>query len=301
MRLSVIITSYNEGDEVLKTIESVRANTSDCEIILVDDASTDGSCPDSLVVSRILRHDTRQGVVPSRMCGVRAAVGDCYAFLDAHQRVSEGCLNRCAELALESRCITYPDVIGFGHPDRKLHGAVMLQREGGAKDGVFDAKWRRRNPRDPVSRISSMISPGYVIPASCFESVRWSDGMENFGGSEPGVSVKAFFTDTDILHLCGPSAHHLFKGGRGSGFACSWAREACNHAITARVCFTDRTWRNYWVPQVFSKWLSAECLEWFDQEIAVRQHKQFQAIKQRPDSEFWRGVQHKPAPEGVSD
>lgn len=44
-RLSVVITAYNEGEELGRTIESVRAHTEQSyEIIVVDDGSTDGSC-----------------------------------------------------------------------------------------------------------------------------------------------------------------------------------------------------------------------------------------------------------------
>ncbi len=42
-RLSVVITAYNEGEELGRTIESVRAHTEQSyEVIVVDDGSTDG-------------------------------------------------------------------------------------------------------------------------------------------------------------------------------------------------------------------------------------------------------------------
>ena len=43
--ISVIIAAYNEGSEVAATVESVRTNTRDLkEVLVVDDASSDGSC-----------------------------------------------------------------------------------------------------------------------------------------------------------------------------------------------------------------------------------------------------------------
>ena len=63
-RISVIITAHNEGEELRRTVESVRENTQQpFEIVLVDDGSTDGSCDgladDDLTV---IRHDERTGV-----------------------------------------------------------------------------------------------------------------------------------------------------------------------------------------------------------------------------------------------
>ncbi len=301
MQISIIITSYNEGPEVAATVESVRNNTNDCEIILVDDASTDESCSDDLRIDRCIRHDKRLGIVPSRRDGVAAADGDCFVFLDAHQRVIEDTLNKCAAIAIERQAITYPDVYGFAHPERALHGAVLGQAAAKDRFGLFDGTWRRRTPRDPISRCTTMIVPPYVIPRSLFLKVEWPYGMENFGASEPAISVRAFFADVDILHVCGPQATHFFKGGHGAGYSCSFAREVCNHAIVARTCFSDRTWCDYWRPQVFDRWLSADCLRWFDEEIAVSQQHAFQQIKQRPDTEFWRGLLHQPVPRGVSD
>ena len=43
--ISVIVTAHNEGSEVVRTLESIRANTpGPYEIVLVDDASTDDAC-----------------------------------------------------------------------------------------------------------------------------------------------------------------------------------------------------------------------------------------------------------------
>jgi glycosyltransferase involved in cell wall biosynthesis len=57
----VIITSFNEGGDVKATIDSVRANTTDVEVVLVDDGSTDGSCADA-GADVVIQHSERVGI-----------------------------------------------------------------------------------------------------------------------------------------------------------------------------------------------------------------------------------------------
>jgi len=294
--LSVIITSFNEGGDVAATIASVRQNTSDCEIIVVDDGSTDGSC-DQAGADKILRHDQRIGIAASRIDGIEAASGDCYAFLDAHQYPTEGCLNKCAEVAIQRQAIVCPCT--RGPKDRVQgngtiwtgHGSIMGQQP----NGLFVGRWRNRQPRDSLSRCSMMIVPGYVIPKSIYHQVAWLPQLQQWGGSEPCITVRAFFTDVDILHLCGPIARHLFRGKTEDGgivrpfsapFSVTWR----NHAHTARLCFDDATWQRYWWPGVFGKWGKREEEREFHTPEVIAQHSQFASYKQRSDEEFWRGL-----------
>ena len=114
MGISIIITSWNEGERLQPTIDSVFDNTKgDVEIVLVDDGSDDGSC--NIVNPRInvIRHDRRMGIVHSRREGSDAAQYECVAFLDGHQALSPECLNKCADLALERQAIVWPCVRGM--------------------------------------------------------------------------------------------------------------------------------------------------------------------------------------------
>ncbi|MBM4077059.1 MAG: glycosyltransferase family 2 protein, partial [Planctomycetes bacterium] len=71
-RLSVVMTAHNEGDEVRKTIDSIRtASSIPCSICVIDDASTDACC-DGVASDdiQVIRHDQRSGVARSRREGV---------------------------------------------------------------------------------------------------------------------------------------------------------------------------------------------------------------------------------------
>lgn len=286
MKISVIITSYNEGEEVKSTIDSVRQNTSNVEIILVDDASTDGSC-EEVGADILVRHDTRIGIAPSRIDGVAKATGEVYGFLDAHQRLTEGCFDECAKLAVERQAIVWPDVCGLGKSRWMGHGANMRQKQGN-KRGLFDGRWKRTKPLDRVSRCSTMIVPGYVVPSSIWPKIRLIDQLAQHGASEAALTVPAFFADIPILHLCEHLARHKFNSRMP--YNTSWKICARNHALVARVFFDEDTWKNYWWPKVFKRQLKTSDDQYFWQEQIVQRHKEFQSIKQRPDEEFWRGL-----------
>ena len=155
--VSVVITAHNEGEEVLRTIESVEANTkAPIEFIVVDDASTDGCC-DNLERDRlrVIRHDRRIGVAYSRNTASDVARGDVLVFLDGHQRVSAGCLDRCATVALANEAIVWPDVRTLHNFSSVGHGASFRL---GARGIPFTATWNNRKHGQPISKITSLRS-----------------------------------------------------------------------------------------------------------------------------------------------
>ena len=83
--LSVLLTAYNEGAEVLRTVRSIARNTrGEFEIIVVDDGSTDACCQglDDFGVA-VIRHERRLGVgaviAEEDPVGPRRGTGRCRA------------------------------------------------------------------------------------------------------------------------------------------------------------------------------------------------------------------------------
>ena len=286
-RLSVVITAYNEGEELGRTIESVRAHTEQpYEIIVVDGGSTDGSCvgieADDV---RVVRHDQRIGVAASRNDACAAARGEIFAFLDAHQRISPGCLDRCADIADAHQAIVWPDVRGLEDRGWTGHGARLSLCD---KHGFFAGQWVRRAPRHSLSSISMMIVPGYVMPRAVYGRVRWIGGLRGWGASEPAIAVKAFFLDIPILHLCGPLARHWFR--QELPYATPWEGVWRNHALVARVSFDDRSWFDYWLPHVFEPHLSEAVRGELQSPEVLAEREVFAAQKIRGDGEFFELV-----------
>lgn len=86
--VSVVIPVFNRARLVLRAIGSVLAQTfEDFELVVVDDASTDGLAGALALIRhpalRIIRHADRRGAGAARNTGVSASRGNLVAFLDS--------------------------------------------------------------------------------------------------------------------------------------------------------------------------------------------------------------------------
>jgi glycosyltransferase involved in cell wall biosynthesis len=88
LRLSVVIPCYNERDTLAQVLEAVRASPVSSEIVLVDDASTDGTrelIQSQLAdrVDRLVLHERNRGKGAALRSGFAAASGDVILIQDA--------------------------------------------------------------------------------------------------------------------------------------------------------------------------------------------------------------------------
>jgi GT2 family glycosyltransferase len=134
-RVSVVVASYN-GDQTLNScLTSLqRLNYPDCEIILVDDGSTDTTAKIAQAhpVVRLIRHPWNLGLSAARNTGIAAATGEIIAFTDADCRADEDWLRYLVGDLLNS------DFAGIGGPnllppeDSLVAAAVMVSPGGPA-------------------------------------------------------------------------------------------------------------------------------------------------------------------------
>jgi len=89
MNVSIVIPCYNEKNTIEKVVEAVRAApVAEKEIIVVDDASTDGTqevlrTKLSAAVDRIIYHPVNRGKGAALRSGFAAATGDVVLIQDA--------------------------------------------------------------------------------------------------------------------------------------------------------------------------------------------------------------------------
>lgn len=282
--VSVIITAHNEGDELSKTVRSIRQNsTAVAQTIVVDDASSDDCCEFAGRLNYVqqIRHETRFGVAPSRLNASNVATGRVMAFLDGHHQIEPGSIEQCAQLAATQNGIVCPDICGYDD-DVRLHGAYFTRN---VRQRYFSAEWKFRTPRQAVSRISSLKAPAYFIASDVYPKVKWSSLLSGWGGSEACLSLKAFFARVPILHLCGPLIRHKFK--KRFHYDVGWNEVWRNQAIIARVCFEDSTWYRYWLPEVFEPHLTTEAKMVLESDEIKLEQAEFAKFKVRSDREFW--------------
>ncbi|MDI6637640.1 MAG: hypothetical protein PWR07_1663 [Bacillota bacterium] len=86
--VSVIIPAHNESHTVASTVRAARAGAVaggfTCEVLVVDDGSTDGTAPAAAAAgARVVRMGCRSGKGAALTEGVMQAAGDVVVFLDA--------------------------------------------------------------------------------------------------------------------------------------------------------------------------------------------------------------------------
>jgi glycosyltransferase involved in cell wall biosynthesis len=102
LSLSVIVPAYN-AEATLGRVLPVwkRPGHGDCELIVVDDASTDGTAETaSRYADRVIRLAERRGPAAARNAGALASRGDILLFVDADVRVP----TRSADLVVPAFC-----------------------------------------------------------------------------------------------------------------------------------------------------------------------------------------------------
>lgn len=294
--VSFIVTSFDENDSLIATLRSIEAQrTLNYEIIVIDDGS---EIPTSVQLGcrsnlSLIRHGNRTGIATSRCEGATIASGNVLCFLDAHQIIEKNAVLECAELALSTQSIVCPDIADFDS-DVRRHGAYFTKC---AENGYFSAKWKQRKPISQYGRVSSLKAPAYFVPTSVYPAICWNKMLRGWGGSEAMISLKAFFADVPILHLCGPLIRHKFK--TQFHYPVGWDEVWRNHAIIARTCFDDETWNNYWLPRVFKEHLSEAVLMEMNSSEMMAERAQFVAFKVKSDAEFWTDLIFEPVPPEV--
>lgn len=140
MKLSFVIPVYNVENYLLECCESIlKQSTCDCELILVDDGSTDRS---SQIVDEIADayknvvavHKQNGGLASARNRGFDIASGEFVSFIDSDDRISGHCLlpilqeleKSSTDILFLDSCKFYPDgskkSVGYHIESKAING-----------------------------------------------------------------------------------------------------------------------------------------------------------------------------------
>jgi len=171
--VSAVIPLYNKAPHIKRAIDSVLAQTSPPdEIIVVDDGSTDGSgevvssIRDSRI--RLIRQENR-GDGAARNRGVQSAQGDLIAFLDADDVWKPRFLEVIQQLREK-----YPQAGAYGtafeiiQPDgsKRIPNFVILER--GQKEGIV-RNYVKKGISSFFGRAHPMCASSVAIPKNILE------------------------------------------------------------------------------------------------------------------------------------
>lgn len=162
MRFSVVIPVYNVADYLRGCVDSVLANDcSDCEIILVDDGSTDGICPalcDEIAAEHpgLIRviHQENRGLGGARNTGLEAARGEYLFFLDSDDTIVPDALSKLEEAIRNSGA----DIISFNLYSDDGEGTLKLIK---ANAFLSDEPFSLRERPDFLLSLPSAWSRGW--------------------------------------------------------------------------------------------------------------------------------------------
>ena len=211
MRFSVVVPVYNVAEYLQGCIDSILANDcSDCEIILVNDGSTDGVCPgicdeNAARHPGLIRviHQENRGLGGARNTGLEAAKGEYVLFVDSDDTLAPETFSVLSS-HIEK---THADIYSFNLYSHDGRGHRTLLETAPVHDGPFTlaenpeflyslpAAWARLWRRD------LFINTGVRYPARVwFEDIR--------------TSTKLFASASSIVTL--PEALYYYLARPGS-------------------------------------------------------------------------------------
>lgn len=142
-KVSVIVPVYNVRDRVLRTLDSLKAQTlKEFEVLFIDDGSPDDSSEfihnylkNSHVIYKIIKKENG-GVSSARNLGIDEAKGEYVQFLDSDDYIEKDMFKELYEKAIE----TDSDIVYSGYVYEESNGKEIYNNMGNLKPGEFSGK-----------------------------------------------------------------------------------------------------------------------------------------------------------------
>ncbi|WP_138553593.1 glycosyltransferase [Pseudoalteromonas rubra] len=216
----------NEGDNVRKTLESIKATiTSDIEIILINDASDDGYDYEKyakIFEAEYIRNSFRIGVAACRELGIKIASYDNIVLLDAHMQFYDSGWDTHVAHLIQSdpRTIFCSKSVHLNTDWEKVEAAPL-------GCGVYIPV---KEPKD-FQHINWLLEPTQDLTIPCiygafycfrkafYEEIGGLVGLLEWGGDEQFLSAKAFMAGGRCALIPELAVGHVY-------------RESCPYAFT---------------------------------------------------------------------
>jgi hypothetical protein len=136
IQISIIIVTWNGKKYVEECLDSLRAyiNSPDVEVIVVDNASTDGT-PEMIEANypgvMLIRSDKNLGFARGNNLGIRKSTGEYVLLVNSDDVVHPGCIERCIEYMKQNPRVGLlgPKMLGAdGKPYRSYMAEFTLWR-----------------------------------------------------------------------------------------------------------------------------------------------------------------------------
>ena len=300
MRASLVIASHNEGQSLWRTVQSCLDTTEglDCEIVVDDDASTDGSLVEleRFPQIRVVSHEERLGVSPTKDLAGRSSVGDVLIFLDGHCKPEPGAIARLIAdveatggLAIVTPACSALDTQRWeNNPYRVGQGfRIDLEQFDGGWTGLDDLRvadetpWLRESP--------ALIGCVMATSRATYERLRGFDpDMRIYGSEDLDFGLKAWLMGHPILHDPAAVIGHRFRSSFDD-YTVPMEHPVANQIRMARKNFTEPVWRE-WVERARIRhpaWLWQLAWSAFEERRASAEGEREYLMANRVRDEFW--------------
>lgn len=304
MRASVVIAAHNEGELLARTVGSVRDSLDglEAQLVVVDDASTDGSVEFLTQLRDVCfdRFPQRVGVSRTKDRGARLSVGDVLVFLDAHCKPERGALRRLVEdveladgdaIVTPRICVLDPEA-WENRPEQSGHG-YYVQLD------TMDTGWWTLERLRSASRAAGRLfyeTPTFqgcavAIGRRLYEELGGFDtDMLSWGSEDVDLGVKCWLLGHVVWHDPVPMIGHRFQS-RFERYTVPSPHVLGNQLRMARKCFSDAIWAD-WLPwfrrrQEVTFWQAG--WDVFQQRRPSVERERDRLVAQSVRDEFWYG------------
>ncbi|MDX1967810.1 MAG: glycosyltransferase [Planctomycetaceae bacterium] len=259
LRASILIAAHNEGSCLRKTVLSALAAAVgvDAELLVADDASTDGSPEDvahEFPRVKFVRHTERRGASPTKHLAATHARGDVLVFLDGHTHPEPTALRRLIEDveatdgdAVVTPAVPHLDVAGWVNSRTQVgHGYALTLRDLGCRWVSRKSLKEHRVGRRTLYESPALIGCALAISRRLYEQLWGFDAqMRSWGVEDLDFGLKAWLAGHPILHDPDAVVGHRFRQSFDN-FTVPTEHLWANQLRMARKHFTDSTW-SVWV------------------------------------------------------
>ena len=209
--ISIVLPAYNEGGKLRQTLDAIRDTVrADYDVIVVNDASTDGCCdflrtePSPFENVTLEDAPRRLGVARCRNLGAGLAEAPVMITMDAHCIPRPGWLEQLlAALETPGAGIAAPQISSVECPDATTFGLTLRDRELGVE-------WLHRRPgrcyEVPLAGCACM-----AMTREFFEAAGRFDGMRSYGMEDVELCIRCWLLGYSVIMVPGAEVAHWFK------------------------------------------------------------------------------------------
>jgi GT2 family glycosyltransferase len=205
--VSIVVVSHNEGENLPRTIEGIRATVADdVEIVVVDDWSTDGSAATIAPgAARVVRTPQRGGVAGARNAGGRIARGDVVVFADAHVDPQPGWLEPLlATFDDPAVGCAGPTITQIDRPQARGHGFTW-------RDQDLRMRWLRDGGTE-VHEVPFICGCLMAFRRTDFEAAGgFDEGMVRWGSEDAEIGLHLWRLGRESVVVPESVVGHLFR------------------------------------------------------------------------------------------